>query len=224
MRMLFFFFKQKTAYEIMPSLVGSEMCIRDSINAEYMGFPIAKGLKEAGNHVISIVGARTKDLVILEQEVRAISSETIITTDDGSYGTQGFVTQRLKELMDAGRKIDLVVAVGPIPMMRAVAETTRAAGIKTMVSLNPIMVDGTDMCGGCRVVVGGKSLFACVDGPEFDAHQVDFKVLMARNAMYQDTERAALEAFSRRQAAAQAHDCKLEKQHPEVGHIAPLAQ
>jgi len=139
-------------------------------------------LKEAGNYVISINGARSKDLVILEKEMKAVSDESYITTDDGSYGDKGFVTQKLQALIDGGKKIDFVLAIGPIPMMRAVAEVTRPHGIKTVVSLNPIMVDGTGMCGGCRVIVGGKSEFACVDGPEFDAHDVDFDNLMMRNA------------------------------------------
>ncbi|MBM3892702.1 MAG: sulfide/dihydroorotate dehydrogenase-like FAD/NAD-binding protein, partial [Verrucomicrobia bacterium] len=155
--------------------------------------------------------ARTKDLVILETELRAISDETCITTDDGSYGEKGFVTDKLKALIESGRKIDFVLAVGPVPMMRAAAEVTRPHGIKTMVSLNPIMVDGTGMCGGCRVVVGGKSYFACVDGPEFDAHQVDFNVLTARNAQYRDAEQRALQAFIREQELANHGGCKLEQ-------------
>ena len=160
-----------------------------------IAYPTAKALKSAGNHVISIVGARTRELVILESEMRAISDELYVTTDDGSYAEKGFVTDKLKALIAAGRKIDYVLAIGPIPMMRAVAEATRPHGIKTVVSLNPIMVDGTGMCGGCRVLVDGKSQFACVDGPEFDAHRVDFDMLTKRNAMYRDAERVALEKF-----------------------------
>jgi ferredoxin/flavodoxin---NADP+ reductase len=160
-----------------------------------IAYPTAQALKLAGNYVISIVGARTKDLVILETEMRAISDELHVTTDDGSYAEKGFVTDQLKKLMGAGFRIDFVLAIGPIPMMRAVAETTRPHGIKTMVSLNPIMVDGTGMCGGCRVLVDGQSQFACVDGPEFDAHRVDFDMLTKRNAMYRDAERQALERF-----------------------------
>jgi len=184
-----------------------------------IAYPTAKAMKQAGNHVISIVGARTKEMVILEQEMRAISDETYVTTDDGSHGEKGFVTDKLKTLLDAGRHLDLVLAIGPIPMMRAVAELTRPAGIKTVVSLNPIMLDGTGMCGGCRVLVDGRSRFACVDGPEFDAHKVDFDVLSNRNAAYCEAERASLEEFEQRperDLALTGHRCKLEEQHPEV--------
>jgi ferredoxin--NADP+ reductase len=175
-------------------------------------------LKEAGNHVISIVGARSKNLVILENEMRAVSDETYITTDDGSYAEKGFVTDKLKGLIQAGRKPDFVLAIGPIPMMRAVAEATRPHGIKTMVSLNPIMVDGTGMCGGCRVVVGNKALFACVDGPEFDAHQVDFGVLTSRNNMYRELEAQSLAACQTQPPpkACPPEECKLAAQHPEL--------
>lgn len=160
-----------------------------------IAYPTAKAFKQAGNRVISIVGGRSRPYIILEDEVRAISDELHITTDDGSYGRKGFVTDVLSGLIAGGTRIDLVLAIGPIPMMRAVAEVTRGPGIRTVVSLNPIMVDGTGMCGGCRVIVGGKPQFACVDGPEFDAHQVDFKILTQRNAMYRDMEREALERF-----------------------------
>ena len=178
-----------------------------------IAYPTARALKEAGNYVMSIVGARTKELVILESEMRAISDELHVTTDDGSYAEKGFVTDQLKSLMGTGRKIDLVLAIGPIPMMRAVAETTRPSGLKTMVSLNPIMVDGTGMCGGCRVLIDGKSQFACVDGPEFDAHRVDFEMLMKRNAMYRDMERQSLERFLEAgQPKSEPHVCELEKQ------------
>ena len=181
-----------------------------------IAYPTAKGLKQAGNHVISIVGARTRELVILESEMRALSDETIITTDDGSYGEKGFVTDKLRALYEAGRKLDFVLAVGPVPMMRAVAEVTRPYGTKTMASLNPVMVDGTGMCGGCRVVVGGKSFFACVDGPEFDAHLVDFTILMARNAQYREAEQKSLQAFLEEQAGHQASECRLATAHPEA--------
>lgn len=160
-----------------------------------IALPTARALAEEGNHVISILGARTKDLLILEEEVRKVSNETIITTDDGSYGAKGLVTERLAELM-AARQIDMVLAIGPVPMMRAVADATREKKIRTIVSLNSIMVDGTGMCGGCRVVVDNKSEFACVDGPEFDAHRVDFKVLSQRNAMYREHEKTSLDAFN----------------------------
>ena len=162
-----------------------------------IAWPTARAMKAAGNHVIAIVGARTRDAVILEQEMREASDECFVTTDDGSYGERGLVTGRLSALIASGRTLDLVLAIGPIPMMRAVAETTKPHGIRTIVSLNPIMVDGTGMCGGCRVIVGGKSKFACVDGPEFDAHEIDFTVLATRNAMYRAAERQSLEEFER---------------------------
>ena len=159
-----------------------------------IALPTARALREAGNHVVSILGARTKDLLILEDEVRAVSDEVFIMTDDGSYGEKGVVTLKLNELI-ANRDVDFVLAIGPIPMMRAVADTTRDKDIHTVVSLNSIMVDGTGMCGGCRVLVGNKSQFACVDGPEFDAHDVDFGVLAQRNAMYREQEKESLDRF-----------------------------
>jgi ferredoxin--NADP+ reductase len=160
-----------------------------------IAYPTAVALKKAGNRVISILGGRTRDLVILEDEIRAASDVVHVTTDDGSYGEKGLVTDALQKLIDAGERIDYVLAIGPIPMMRAVAETTRPHGIRTVVSLNSIMIDGTGMCGGCRVSIDGKSQFACVDGPEFDAHRVDFDVLRNRNAMYREAETQALERF-----------------------------
>lgn len=162
-----------------------------------IAYPTARALKAAGNKVVSIVGARTRELVILEDEVRRVSDEAHVLTDDGSYGEKGFVTAKLGEIMASGQAIDLVLAIGPVPMMRAVADLTRPRGIKTVVSLNAVMVDGTGMCGGCRVVVGEKSQFACVDGPEFDAHTVDFGVLARRNAMYRVAEKRALEEMGR---------------------------
>jgi ferredoxin--NADP+ reductase len=154
--------------------------------------PVAVAMKKAGNHLITIVGAREKSLIILENEMRAISDEIIITTDDGSYGRKGVVTEPLKELLSE-RKIDLVVAIGPLPMMYAVAETTKPYSVKTIVSLDPIMIDGTGMCGGCRVTVGGKTMFTCVDGPDFDAHQVDWEELRARKAFYFSEEQTQKE-------------------------------
>jgi ferredoxin--NADP+ reductase len=162
-----------------------------------MAFPTASALKRAGNRVISIVGARNKELVILETEMRAVSDSLMITTDDGSYADKGFVTDKLRQLIQNGTRIDLVVAVGPIVMMKAISEMTRKENIRTVVSLNPIMIDGTGMCGGCRVLVNGKSEFACVDGPEFDAHRVDFAVLVQRNSMYRDAEQRSLSEFHR---------------------------
>jgi ferredoxin--NADP+ reductase len=160
-----------------------------------MALPTAQAMKDAGNHVIFIEGARSKEMVIFEDEVRAASHEAYILTDDGSYGEQGLVTTKLEALLADGRKLDFVLAVGPVPMMRAVARVTTPLDIKTMVSLNSIMVDGTGMCGGCRVLLGDQSKFACVDGPEFDASQVNFEVLMQRNAMYRGQECQSLKTF-----------------------------
>ena len=188
-----------------------------------IAYPTAVAMKQAGNYVISIVGARTKDLVILEEEMRATSDELFIMTDDGSYGEAGFVTQKLTELIDQPRQIDHVLAIGPVPMMQAVADVTRPHNVTTIVSLNPIMVDGTGMCGGCRVLVGGESKFACVDGPEFDAHQVDFTLLMQRNRLYRRQEQTALavlQADPQRQLD-EVHRCQLQQAHPEVGPPSP---
>jgi ferredoxin/flavodoxin---NADP+ reductase len=160
-----------------------------------MAYPTAAALKQAGNRVLTIIGGRSKDLVILEAEMRGVSDAVMITTDDGSYADKGLVTDKLRQLIENGTRIDLVLAVGPIPMMRAVADMTRQEHIRTIVSLNPIMIDGTGMCGGCRVLIDGKSEFACVDGPEFDAQRVDFAVLVQRNAMYREAEKKSLEDF-----------------------------
>lgn len=153
-----------------------------------IAFPQAKTLFNAGCSVDVIAGFRTKDLVILEDEMRSNSTNYYIMTDDGSYGEKGFVTNKLKELIENGSHYDAVIAIGPIPMMKFVSLTTKPFGIKTIVSLNPIMVDGTGMCGGCRVTVGGKIKFACVDGPDFDGHLVDYDELMNRNAAYKAQE------------------------------------
>jgi len=161
-------------------------------------YPMVKALKKAGNEVITIIGARNKDLLIYENELRTHSFELRTTTDDGSSGRKGFVSDELKDLIAAGKKISLVFAVGPVPMMRVCAEVTRAHNIKTMVSLNPIMLDATGMCGVCRVTVGGETKFACVDGPEFDAHEVDFAELVNRLKTFKTQERQALD-----------HVCKL---------------
>jgi len=160
-----------------------------------IAYPTAVALKEAGNYTISIIGGRSKDFVILEDEMKKICDEVFITTDDGSYGTHGFVTQKLKQLIDEGRKIDFVLAIGPIPMMKAVAEITRPYGIKTVVSLNPVIVDDTGMCGGCRDTVDNKKVFVCGDCPEFDAHKVDFATLERRNRTYNEDEKIALQNF-----------------------------
>ncbi|MFQ5809446.1 MAG: sulfide/dihydroorotate dehydrogenase-like FAD/NAD-binding protein [Armatimonadota bacterium] len=158
-------------------------------------YPIATALRDAGNHVISIIGARTRELIILEEEMRAVSDELLAATDDGSHGHHGFVTEVLQGLMDEGRQIDFVVAVGPILMMRATCDLTRAHEIRTLVSLNPVMVDGTGMCGGCRVQVGGETKFTCVDGPEFDGHLVDFDEFIKRQRMYLPLERESYECY-----------------------------
>ncbi len=171
-----------------------------------MAYPTAVALKRAGNRVISIVGARNKELVILEPEMREVSDALMITTDDGSYADKGFVTDKLRQLIDNGTRIDLVVAVGPIVMMKAVSELTRKEKIHTVVSLNPIMIDGTGMCGGCRVLIDGKSEFACVDGPEFDGHKVNFEVLVQRNTMYRTAEQRSTEEFNRLQKAKAEED------------------
>lgn len=168
-----------------------------------IAYPTAVALKQAGNHTISIIGGRTKEFVILENEMKKVCDEVFVTTDDGSYGKQGFVTDQLKELIET-RKIDFVLAIGPIPMMKAVADVTREKGIQTVVSLNPIMVDGTGMCGGCRATVDNRTVFVCVDGPEFDAHKVDFKTLMTRNQSYLMEEKVSIEG----------HECNLNKLQP----------
>lgn len=159
-----------------------------------IAYPNAVALKEAGNHTISIIGSRSKEFVILEDEMRKVCDEVYVTTDDGSYGKKGFVTDQLKELI-AAQKIDFVLAIGPIPMMKVVAEVTREKNIKTVVSLNPIMIDGTGMCGGCRALVDNKTVFVCVDGPEFDAHKVDFQTLDRRNRTYLMDEKISREKF-----------------------------
>ena len=150
--------------------------------------PIARALKNAGNEIVGINGARSAEHVILVDRFEEICDRVEVCTDDGSYGRKGFVTAVLQEMIDAGEQVDFVLAIGPTPMMRAVANLTRPHGIKTVCSLNPIMVDGTGMCGGCRVDVGGETKFACIDGPEFDAHQVDFEMLMRRQRMYDGLE------------------------------------
>ncbi len=174
---------------------GSRVCCIGGGIGTAVAFPIAAGVKAEGGHVVSIIGARTRDLVILEDEMATVAGESLVYTDDGSHGVKGLVTDALKMLLDRGETFDEVVAVGPLPMMRAVCEVTRPIGLKTIVSLNPIMVDGTGMCGGCRVTVGGEQKFVCVDGPEFDGHLVDFAELSARLKAYREDEAAALELY-----------------------------
>lgn len=179
--------------------LGTIACVGGGIgNAPLL--PIAKAFKKEGNKLVTVVGARTKDLLILEEEMEAISDRFVVTTDDGSYAKKGFVTDALKEVIEEGEKIDLALAIGPIPMMRAVSELTKPYGIKTYVSLNPIMVDGTGMCGACRVTIGGKTRFVCVDGPEFDGHEVDFLELAKRNRAFIEQERVAEEAYMQKEA------------------------
>lgn len=167
---------------------GKVACIGGGVGTAEL-LPIARGLKSFGNSLYTIIGARTKDLIILEREMSDISNGFFITTDDGSYGRKGFVTDQLKELLDGLMGIEAVYAIGPLPMMKAVSHLTKRYSVKTYVSLNAIMVDGTGMCGGCRVTVGGEMKFACVDGPEFDGHHVDFDELMMRNRTYVDLEK-----------------------------------
>jgi len=178
-----------------------------------IAYPVARALRDAGNHVTTIIGARTKDLVILDTEMRGVSDSYFVTTDDGSLGEKGLVTDKLQTIIASEGGVDYVLAIGPIPMMRAVAETTRSHNIRTVVSLNSIMVDGTGMCGGCRVTIDGKSEFACVDGPEFDAHLVDFKSLSQRGGMYRDLERASHDRYqAEKDRPEEDHKCRLISQ------------
>jgi glutamate synthase (NADPH/NADH) small chain len=184
---------------------GTVICVGGGVGVAPV-YPIAKALFEKGNKVISIIGARTKDMLILEEEMKAVSTELYVTTDDGTYGHHGFVTDVLKKLISEKRKINLVIGIGPIIMMKAVCDATRPFELKTVVSLNTIMVDGTGMCGCCRATVGGETKFVCVDGPEFDGHQVEFKELMLRGRMYNREERRAL----------WDHKCKLEEKEKSL--------
>jgi len=205
---------------------GTVLILAGSVGTA-MALPTAKALKEAGNFVIFVEGARSREMVVFEDEVRESSSQYFIMTDDGTSGEKGLVTAKLNELLTATRKIDLVLAVGPVPMMRAVSQITCPLGIKTVVSLNSIMVDGTGMCGGCRVLLGDKSKFACVDGPEFDASLVNFEVLMQRNAMYREKECESLKTFEQhkqedlRQLRAEltAKEVELERLRVEIADL-----
>jgi len=166
--------------------VGKVICVGGGTGVAVL-HPITRGLKEIGNDVTCIIGARTKDLLIIEDQMRAASHDLRVCTDDGSYGHHGFVTDVMKEILDEG-DVKLVVAIGPVPMMKAVSNITKEYNVETLVSLNPIMVDGTGMCGGCRVTIGGETKFACVDGPEFDGHKVDYDELMLRLNAYKEEE------------------------------------
>ena len=172
--------------------VGTVICCGGGVGVAPL-LPIVEAFKKAGNKVITVLAARTKELIILEEQMRANSDEVVIMTDDGSYGKKGMTTQGLQELIDAGHQFDEVIAIGPLVMMKFVCALTREYGVKTVVSMNPIMVDGTGMCGGCRLTVGGKTKFACVDGPDFDGHEVDFDEALQRAAQYRDFEHHAYE-------------------------------
>jgi ferredoxin--NADP+ reductase len=173
---------------------GTVICVAGGFAVAVI-MPIARALKEEGNRVISIMGFRSKNLVFWEDELGRVSDQLIMTTDDGTYGRKGLVTEPLKEILSSGQKIDRVIAIGPSVMMKFSAKTTEPFGVKTIVSLNPIMVDGTGMCGCCRVSVGGVTKFACVDGPDFDAHQVDWDLLFARQKVYLDEEKHSFDEW-----------------------------
>jgi ferredoxin/flavodoxin---NADP+ reductase len=181
---------------------GTVVCVGGGVGTAEL-YPIALALKQAGNRIYSIIGGRSKELVILEREMARCSDRVAVTTDDGSYKRKGLVTDALKDILDTDKAVHAVYAIGPLPMMKAVAGLTRSYGVKTLVSLNAIMIDGTGMCGGCRVTVNGQMKFACVDGPEFDGHQVDFDELMMRNRTYADLERISSERFE--------HECQLKE-------------
>jgi ferredoxin--NADP+ reductase len=186
---------------------GTVACVGGGVGIAAI-YPIARALKEAGNEVIGIIGARTKDLLIFEEEMKEASTTLFVATDDGSYGTHGFVTDVLKSLVEDGKKIDRVVGVGPVMMMKFLALTTKPYGLKTIVSLNPIMIDATGMCGGCRVSVDGETLFTCVDGPEFDAHLVDFDELIQRQRVYIPHEKCSLDEYMKEVQPQQAQAAK----------------
>jgi ferredoxin--NADP+ reductase len=180
---------------------GMVVCVGGGIGIAPL-LPIAAAMKDAGNKIISILGARTRELLILEDDFKAVSDELIIVTDDGSYGQKALVTQPLEEICQRTPKPNLAVAIGPAVMMKFCCETTKKYNVPTQVSLNTIMVDGTGMCGGCRVEVGGKTKFVCVDGPEFDGHQVNFEQMIRRMNAYKDLEKQAMEQY-------QQHQCKI---------------
>jgi len=173
---------------------GTVLCVGGGVGIAPI-FPIARDLKAAGNRVISIIGARNKDLLFWEEKMRTVSDELIVCTDDGSYARKSLVTIPMKELLEAGRPIDRIWAIGPAIMMKFCALTTQPFGVPTIVSLNSIMVDGTGMCGACRVEVGGQTRFVCVDGPEFDGHKVDWDQLLARQRIYPEQEKQAVERW-----------------------------
>ena len=198
---------------------GTVVCVGGGLGIAPL-YPITRALHQAGNRTIGIIGARNKSLLFWEDEMRSVCDELIVCTDDGSYARKSLVTEPLREILERERgQVGRVLAVGPAIMMKFCTRTTEPFQVKTVVSLNAIMVDGTGMCGSCRVEVGGKTQFVCVDGPEFDAHQVDFDVLMARNAMYRDAERVALQAFDEQQKGSKDNGCRLEKKNPEAAGL-----
>ncbi len=177
-------------------------------------YPIAQAYKAAGNKVITIIGARSKDILFYEDEHKAVADEFYVATDDGSKGHHGFVSDVLKQLLDKGEKINMVMAIGPVPMMRVLSNLTKEYNVPTWVSLNPLMVDGTGMCGGCRVTVGGETKFACVDGPDFDGHLVDFDLLTKRLSAYREQERASMKHFLA-EPGCKLHDSVKEFAYPD---------
>ncbi len=185
---------------------GTVVCVGGGVGTAEL-YPIARALRDAGNTVFTIIGGRSGELVILEDEMKQCSHEVFVTTDDGSHGRKGLVTDQLKDLLESPGAVNAVFAIGPLPMMKAVAAVTRPYGVHTLVSLNTIMVDGTGMCGGCRVTVGGQMKFACVDGPEFDGHLVDFDELMMRNRSYVELEKVS----------DARHECNLQRLAEEAG-------
>jgi len=189
----------------LPEGKSKVICVGGGVGTACM-FPQVKELSRRGSDVTAIVGARTKELVLLEDDFRKYATKLIVCTDDGSYGRKGFVSDALKEILESGDKPDLVIAIGPLMMMRVIADVTKAFDVHTVVSLNPIMVDGTGMCGGCRVTVGGEVKFTCVDGPEFDAHKVDFNELLMRQRYYLDEEKLSKEK----------HECQLDLQKGNI--------
>jgi len=193
---------------------GTALCVGGGIGKAPL-FPIAQAMKLAGNKVISVVGARGKDLIILEEEIRVVSDELIVCTDDGSHGRKALVTEPVREILER-EKVDICVAIGPTIMMKKVSEVTKEYNVPTIVSLNSIMIDGTGMCGGCRVTVGGETKFTCVDGPEFDGHKVDFDQLTKRLDAYREYERTSVERWEHRMeqdlVARRERICRLQEQ------------
>lgn len=177
---------------------GTVLCVGGGVGIAPI-YPIARALKEAGNKVVSVLGARSKDLMILEDEMRTVSHDVVVMTDDGTYGQKGFVTHGIQHVLDKGESVDVIWAIGPMIMMKSVANFTKPLGIKTIVSMNPIMVDGTGMCGCCRLEVGGETKFGCVDGPEFDGHLVNFDLSMQRSSFYKNEESLAMDELRSRQ-------------------------